>query len=130
MHIKGHFFEVTTLILPRTKVVPWGRTLPAMESAAASPFLDIPEAEWVCANDLSFAIFDSYPVSPGHVLVITRRVVPTFFECTAAEQQALMALVGEVKALLDERLQPPFSSRPTPCFSLVNDKRLCFSLWS
>ena len=75
-----------------------------MESAAPSPFLEVPEAEWVCANELCFAIFDSFPVSPGHVLVITRRVVPTFFECTAAEQQALMSLVGEVKALLDERL--------------------------
>ncbi|MCE9631692.1 MAG: HIT domain-containing protein, partial [Planctomycetia bacterium] len=77
-----------------------------MDSAAPSPFLEVPEAEWVCANDLCFAIFDSFPVSPGHVLVITRRVVPTFFECTAAEQQALMALVGEVKALLDARLDP------------------------
>jgi superfamily II DNA or RNA helicase/diadenosine tetraphosphate (Ap4A) HIT family hydrolase/HKD family nuclease/SOS-response transcriptional repressor LexA len=77
-----------------------------MESSAPSPFLELPEAEWVCANDLCFAIFDSYPVSPGHVLVITRRVVPTFFECTAAEQGALMALVGEVKALLDDRLDP------------------------
>ena len=77
-----------------------------MTPAAPSPFLKIPEAEWVCANDLCFAIFDSYPVSPGHVLVITRRAVPTFFECTAAEQQSLMTLVGEVKALLDERLEP------------------------
>ena len=77
-----------------------------MKPAAPSPFVEVPEAEWVCANDLCFAIFDSYPVSPGHVLVITRRVVPTFFECTAAEQVALMELVGEVKALLDERLDP------------------------
>jgi hypothetical protein len=45
-------------ILPRTKVVPWGRTLPAMESAAPSPFLEIPEAEWVCASGFYFAIFD------------------------------------------------------------------------
>jgi diadenosine tetraphosphate (Ap4A) HIT family hydrolase len=74
-----------------------------MKPAAPSLFLEIPEAEWVCANDLCFAIFDSYPVSPGHVLVVTRRVVPTFFECTAAEQQAVKELVGEVKALLDER---------------------------
>jgi len=77
-----------------------------MESAAPSPFVEVPEAEWVCGNGLCFAIYDSYPVSPGHVLVITRRVVPTFFECTAAEQVALTELVGEVKALLDERLDP------------------------
>ena len=79
---------------------------PDATSPFPSPFSAIPEAEWVCANALCFAIFDSFPVSPGHVLVITRRVVPTFFDCTAAEQQALMSLVGEVKALLDERLDP------------------------
>jgi len=77
-----------------------------MKPVAPSPFVEVPEAEWVCGNGLCFAIYDSYPVSPGHVLVITRRVVPTFFECTAAEQVALMELVGEVKALLDERLDP------------------------
>jgi superfamily II DNA or RNA helicase/diadenosine tetraphosphate (Ap4A) HIT family hydrolase/HKD family nuclease/SOS-response transcriptional repressor LexA len=93
------------VILPRTKVVPRGRTLPAMESAAPSPFLELPEAEWVCANALAFAIYDRFPVSPGHVLVITRRVMPTFFECTADEQAALVELVGEVKRLLDEQLE-------------------------
>ena len=77
-----------------------------MDPAAPSPFLEVPEAEWLCANELAFAIFDSFPVSPGHVLVITRRVVPTFFDCTAAEQAAVMVLVGEVKRLLDERLDP------------------------
>ena len=77
-----------------------------MDPAAPSPFLEVPEAEWLCANELAFAVFDSFPVSPGHVLVITRRVVPTYFDCTAAEQGALMALVGEVKRLLDERLDP------------------------
>ena len=77
-----------------------------MDPAAPSPFLAIPAAEWVCANALAFAIFDSYPVSPGHVLVITKRVVPTFFECSSKEQQALMDLVGEAKRLLDKRLDP------------------------
>ena len=73
---------------------------------SASPFLEIAEAEWLCANGLCFAIFDSFPVSPGHVLVITRRVVPTFFECTPAEQAALMELVSSVKTLLDKQLHP------------------------
>ena len=79
---------------------------PDATSSFPSPFSAIPEAEWVCANALCFAIFDSFPVSPGHVLVITRRVVPTYFDCTAAEQAAVMELVGEVKRLLDERLDP------------------------
>ena len=79
---------------------------PDATSSFPSPFSAIPEAEWLCANELAFAIFDSFPVSPGHVLVITRRVVPTYFDCTAAEQAAVMELVGEVKRLLDERLDP------------------------
>jgi len=79
---------------------------PDANSPSPSPFSAIPEAEWLCANDLAFAIFDSFPVSPGHVLVITRRVVPTYFDCTAAEQAAVMELVGEVKKVLDERLEP------------------------
>ncbi|MFM7205944.1 MAG: HIT family protein [Planctomycetaceae bacterium] len=60
-----------------------------MADPAPSPFLAVPSAEWICANDLAFAIYDRFPVSPGHVLVITRRVVPTFFECTPEEQAAL-----------------------------------------
>ncbi|MFM7135530.1 MAG: DEAD/DEAH box helicase family protein, partial [Planctomycetota bacterium] len=71
-----------------------------------SPFALIPESEWLCASPLCFAIYDSFPVSPGHVLVITRRVVATYFDCTPDEQAALMQLVGEVRGLLDERLDP------------------------
>ena len=77
-----------------------------MPEPAPSPFLAIPSEEWVCANDLAFTIYDRFPVSPGHVLVFTKRVVPTFFECSVDEQVALMALVAEVKAFLDEKLDP------------------------
>ena len=40
------------------------------------------------------------------MLVITRRVVPTYFDCTIAEQAAVLALVAEVKDLLDQGLAP------------------------
>jgi diadenosine tetraphosphate (Ap4A) HIT family hydrolase len=46
---------------------------PDATSPSPSPFSAIPAAEWVCANALAFAIYDRFPVSPGHVLVITRR---------------------------------------------------------
>jgi diadenosine tetraphosphate (Ap4A) HIT family hydrolase len=60
-----------------------------------SPFLAVPVRNWLCSNDLAFAIFDGFPVSPGHVLVTTRRIVETWFDCTDEEQAALMALVKE-----------------------------------
>ena len=50
-----------------------------------SPCLEIAQENWLCANGLAFAILDSFPVSPGHVLVITRQVVPTYFDGTQPE---------------------------------------------
>jgi hypothetical protein len=37
---------------------------------APSPFVEIPKTDWLCANALAFAIYDQFPVSPGHALVI------------------------------------------------------------
>ncbi|HAK95447.1 MAG TPA: hypothetical protein DCM87_10680 [Planctomycetes bacterium] len=72
-----------------------------------SPFLDIPPERWLAGNELAFAISDRFPVSPGHALVIPRRLVATWFEATAEEQRALMALARDVKELLEQRLKPP-----------------------
>ena len=73
---------------------------------SSSPFLAVPQASWLCANELAFAIYDGFPVSPGHVLVTTRRVVETWFEASTDQQSALMALVNEVKTKLDASLSP------------------------
>lgn len=72
----------------------------------ASPFLQVSSKDWIASNELAFAIFDGFPVSVGHSLVVTRRVVPTWFDATASEQTALMELVNAVKQRLDETLQP------------------------
>lgn len=71
-----------------------------------SPFLQLPEAAWIASNALAFAIFDGFPVGPGHALVITRRRVASWFDASMAEQSALMALVNEVKMKLDATLSP------------------------
>lgn len=54
-----------------------------------SPFLERPASEHVAGNALAFAIPDGFPVSPGHTLVVTRRLVPTWFEATSEEQAAV-----------------------------------------
>ena len=71
-----------------------------------SPFLAVPADDWLCSHELAFAIFDGFPVSPGHVLVTTRRIIETWFDATDEEQAALMALVKESKRLLDTQLSP------------------------
>lgn len=71
-----------------------------------SPFLARPAIEHVASNALAFAIRDAFPVSPGHTLVVTRRLAPTWFEATPEEQAAVMALVNEVARQLDESHRP------------------------
>ena len=41
--------------------------------------------EIAAENDLAFAIFDGFPVNPGHVLVILKRHVANYFELTTEE---------------------------------------------
>lgn len=71
-----------------------------------SPFLKIPADQWLLSNDLAFAVLDGFPVSPGHSLVITKRLVPNWFAATPVEQVALMTLVNDVKQYLDFILDP------------------------
>lgn len=74
--------------------------------AAGSPFLDLPESAHVGGNALAFAIRDGFPVSPGHTLVVTRRLVETWFDATPEEQRAVLALVDAVRRALDAELHP------------------------
>ena len=71
-----------------------------------SAFLEIPESGWVGSNRLAFAIRDRFPVSRGHTLIITRRVVRDWFCATSAERAALLELVDVVKKQLDDELHP------------------------
>lgn len=71
-----------------------------------SVFLDVPPERHITANDLAFAIWDGFPVSPGHALVIPRRLVPTWFDATPDERTAMWGLVELVKAHLDRALRP------------------------
>jgi superfamily II DNA or RNA helicase/diadenosine tetraphosphate (Ap4A) HIT family hydrolase/SOS-response transcriptional repressor LexA len=61
---------------------------------------------WTFSNALAFAFRDRFPVSPGHTLVVTRRVTPDWFTATEAERAAILALIGDVKRQLDEELAP------------------------
>jgi diadenosine tetraphosphate (Ap4A) HIT family hydrolase len=77
-----------------------------MATHAESPFLAIPEDDWVSANDLALAIRDGYPVSPGHTLVVPRRPVPDWDSATASERDAILRLVEEVKMDLRAQYRP------------------------
>jgi diadenosine tetraphosphate (Ap4A) HIT family hydrolase len=60
----------------------------------------------VLRNALAYARFDKYPVTKGHLLILPLRHVAIWFDATAEERAALLALVDEGKRLLDERHAP------------------------
>jgi diadenosine tetraphosphate (Ap4A) HIT family hydrolase len=71
------------------------------------PFCMIGEhVEVLCKTDIAMAILDSFPISPGHTLVIPKRHVPDYFELTAEEQNELWQLVNRCKLILQDRFHP------------------------
>jgi diadenosine tetraphosphate (Ap4A) HIT family hydrolase len=54
----------------------------------------------LAGNALALAVYDAFPVSPGHALVVPRRHVRTIFDADPEEYAACFALAREVQALL------------------------------
>lgn len=71
-----------------------------------STFTKVPKSKWIAQNDLSFAIFARKPMTEGHTLVIPKREMETWFDASPEEIVSLVALIDEVKELLDERFEP------------------------
>ncbi len=75
--------------------------------AAPCPFCH-PDAttELILESGTAFAIFDKYPVNPGHVLVIPRRHCSSYFELTADEQSACWQLLNALAVIIRKRFNP------------------------
>lgn len=58
------------------------------------------------ANKHAVAVFDGFPISPGHTLIIPRRHIVTLFETTAEELIALFNLLSEARKHLMEKQNP------------------------
>ena len=57
-------------------------------------------------SDLSFAIFDKYPVNAGHVLIIPKRHCGDYFDLTQKEQLDCWKLINIVKEMLKSNYNP------------------------
>src|ERR1700689_1778464 len=57
-------------------------------------------------NALAYVRHDNFALSRGHVLVVPVRHVADFFDMTAEEKHAVIALLDEAKAQIDEEHAP------------------------
>ncbi len=74
--------------------------------AASCPFCHPTPTELILESGTAFAIFDKYPVNPGHVLVIPRRHCSSYFELNPDEQSACWQLLNDVAAIIRKRFTP------------------------
>ena len=68
-----------------------------------SPFID---KEKIHENKFAFAIYDGFPVSKGHSLVIPKRIVSSVFDLNDDEYNHIFILLRDVKKILLEKFKP------------------------
>ncbi len=65
-----------------------------------------PQRTILVENDAAIAVYDSYPVSPGHALILPRRHAVTIWDLTPEEYEKCFRLVLALKPILAERHKP------------------------
>ena len=60
----------------------------------------------VLDNELCYMLFDKFPVTPGHALIIPKRHMETVFEMTPEEWSAAGALINAAKQEIEKQHQP------------------------
>ena len=70
------------------------------------PFCNLPTVRIVGENEHAFWIRDSFPVSPGHSLVIPKRHIASFFDATPQERISLLELLDWAKVAAEAEFQP------------------------
>jgi diadenosine tetraphosphate (Ap4A) HIT family hydrolase len=54
----------------------------------------------------AYAMFDGYPLSRGHILIVPKRHVSNYFELPAKEQSACWLMANKVQDILTKEFQP------------------------
>lgn len=69
-------------------------------------FLDIPKDKIIYRNDYFFIIEDGFPVSPGHLLIISNQVRSDYFSLTDKEKHNLIDTIEVAKSLVLNQHMP------------------------
>ena len=76
------------------------------------PFCNPDPTRAFLETELILGLWEGFPVSRGHALLVPRRHVAVWFDASPAEQEALMAAIDQVRALIEELAVR--ESRPKP----------------
>jgi diadenosine tetraphosphate (Ap4A) HIT family hydrolase len=74
--------------------------------ASGCPFCNPAPARVFLESDLIVGVWDAFPVSAGHALLVTRRHVASWFETTEDERRALTAAIDSARGAILQRHRP------------------------
>jgi diadenosine tetraphosphate (Ap4A) HIT family hydrolase len=57
-------------------------------------------------NFSSYAIYDKFPVSKGHILIIPKQHNSNYFDLSLEEQKECLILLNNAKKILDKEFKP------------------------
>ena len=77
-----------------------------LELSEMSVFQSIPEDRVLFRSEHFFIIRDSFPVSPGHLLIISSDLKLDYFELSNEEKEALPQAIEQAKSLIELEHQP------------------------
>jgi diadenosine tetraphosphate (Ap4A) HIT family hydrolase len=61
---------------------------------------------FIYENDSVYAIYDNFPVTKGHILIITKRHVPNYFGINKQELLDIDQAISECKRIIDLKYKP------------------------
>ena len=74
--------------------------------ASGCPFCPPPKERIFHEGELVLGLWDGFPVSPGHALLVPRRHVAGWFEASEAERRELTDAIAFARAAIAERHRP------------------------
>lgn len=69
-------------------------------------FCNLEKERIVTENERTFAIYDIFPVSEGHMLIIPKKHFKDYFEVDQQTRDELWKLVDECKRIVDKKFKP------------------------
>ena len=70
------------------------------------PFCNFNDPRIILENDKAFTIYDGFPVSSGHSLIIPKRHISSFFEANREEQISFLDLIYKMQRILMNERNP------------------------
>jgi diadenosine tetraphosphate (Ap4A) HIT family hydrolase len=71
-----------------------------------SAFSNISEEKKIYSGEYFFMIYDGYPVSPGHILIISNEEKLDYFSLSTEEKNELNALIEMAKGIIEKDKNP------------------------